>query len=107
MGRLPNGSRAIACSPALLFSIGVLLIGGKLIGEKENKIPTYRTDFSYNWMAGECFRKVKCLTPRQRKRSLLAHMPSTRKPIQNKLLPFFSKIKAIALVPIHSVLLVR
>lgn len=54
-------------------------------------------------MAGECFRKVKCLAPRQRKRSLLAHMPSTRNPIWNKLLLFFSKIKAITLVPIHSV----
>lgn len=48
MGLLPNGRRVIACLSALLFSIGVLLIGGKLIGEKENKTPTYRTDFSYD-----------------------------------------------------------
>lgn len=50
-------------------------------------------------MAGECFRKVKCLTPLQGKRSLLAHTPSTRNPRWNNL--FFSKMKAIAQVP-HS-----
>lgn len=53
-------------------------------------------------MAGECFRKVKCLTPLQGKRSLLAHMPSTRNPRWNNL--FFSKMKAIARCPIQSTL---
>lgn len=40
MGPLPYGRREIACLRALLFSIGVLLIGGKLIGEKDNEILT-------------------------------------------------------------------
>lgn len=55
------------------FPIGVLLIGGKLIGEKENELLTLRPDSSYNWVAGECFRKVKSLTPLQAKRSVSPH----------------------------------
>jgi hypothetical protein len=35
---LPYGRRAIACLLVLFFSTGVLLIGGKLIGEKETEI---------------------------------------------------------------------
>lgn len=38
MDRLPYGKGAIASLLAPFFSIGLLLIGGKLIGEKETEL---------------------------------------------------------------------